>query len=349
MLFVRPKCCLEWRKEQSLQNQLIDGFDRVARKLRISVTDRCNMHCVYCMPSNNTDWFEQTNILGYEEIIRLTKIFSSLGVEKIRVTGGEPTVRPKIESLIQALSMINGIKSVSMTTNGLLLQDKISQLKTAGLESVNISLDTFRADRFKAICGIDGVDKVLASIRAAHDARLKVKINAVIIRGWNDDEVDDFARFARATGIVVRFIEFMPLDGTGIWAPDLVFGKEEMIKRINENVEKLLPLDNDKSETTMLYSFADSNGTVGFIPSMTQPFCANCDRVRITSDGRFLTCLFENPGYDLKDLLRDKGCSDDDIRRHILQYIRKKPEGIINIIRTKALRSKMNIMHRIGG
>jgi cyclic pyranopterin phosphate synthase len=328
---------------------LVDGYGRIARKLRISVTDRCNMHCVYCMPSNNTDWFEQDNILSYEEIIRLVTLFVGLGIEKIRVTGGEPTVRPKIESLIQALSKINGIKSISMTTNGLLLQEKIQQLKAAGLGSVNISLDTFRADRFKSMCGIDGVAKTLTSIRTAYDAGLKVKINTVIMRGWNDDEVEDFAIFARDTGLIVKFIEFMPLDGTGIWAPNLVFSKREMMERINNNVEELVPLHNDKSETAMLYSFADGKGTVGFIPSMTQPFCAYCDRIRITSDGRFLTCLFENPGYDLKGLLRNMRYNDDSIRKYIRQCIRKKPEGIINIIRTKALRPRINVMHRIGG
>jgi GTP 3',8-cyclase len=328
---------------------LVDGFGRIARKLRISVTDRCNMHCVYCMPSNNTDWFEQDNILSYEEIIRLVTLFVGLGIEKIRVTGGEPTVRPKIESLIQALSKINGIKSISMTTNGLLLQEKIQQLKAAGLGSVNISLDTFRADRFKSMCGIDGVAKTLTSIRTAYDAGLKVKINTVIMRGWNDDEVEDFAIFARDTGLIVKFIEFMPLDGTSIWAPNLVFSKREMMERINNNVEELVPLHNDKSETAMLYSFADGKGTVGFIPSMTQPFCAYCDRIRITSDGRFLTCLFENPGYDLKGLLRNMKYNDDSIRKYIRQCIRKKPEGIINIIRTKALRPRINVMHRIGG
>ena len=301
------------------------------------------------MPSNNTDWFEQDNILSYEEIIRLVTLFVGLGIEKIRVTGGEPTVRPKIESLIQALSKINGIKSISMTTNGLLLQEKIQQLKAAGLGSVNISLDTFRADRFKSMCGIDGVAKTLTSIRTAYDAGLKVKINTVIMRGWNDDEVEDFAIFARDTGLIVKFIEFMPLDGTGIWAPNLVFSKREMMERINNNVEELVPLHNDKSETAMLYSFADGKGTVGFIPSMTQPFCAYCDRIRITSDGRFLTCLFENPGYDLKGLLRNMRYNDDSIRKYIRQCIRKKPEGIINIIRTKALRPRINVMHRIGG
>ena len=301
------------------------------------------------MPSNNTDWFEQDNILSYEEIIRLVTLFVGLGIEKIRVTGGEPTVRPKIESLIQALSKINGIKSISMTTNGLLLQEKIQQLKAAGLGSVNISLDTFRADRFKSMCGIDGVAKTLTSIRTAYDAGLKVKLNTVIMRGWNDDEVEDFAIFARDTGLIVKFIEFMPLDGTGIWAPNLVFSKREMMERINNNVEELVPLHNDKSETAMLYSFADGKGTVGFIPSMTQPFCAYCDRIRITSDGRFLTCLFENPGYDLKGLLRNMRYNDDSIRKYIRQCIRKKPEGIINIIRTKALKPRINVMHRIGG
>jgi len=300
------------------------------------------------MPSGNTDWFEQDNILSYEEIIRLTTIFVSLGIEKIRVTGGEPTVRPKIESLIQALSKINGIKSISMTTNGLLLQDKVTQLKAAGLGGVNISLDTFRDDRFKSISGTDGLDMILASIRAARNAGLGVKINTVIMRGWNDDEVEDFARFAKDTGLIVKFIEFMPLDGTGIWDPSLVFTKREMIERINKNVSELVPLHNDKSETALLYSFVEGKGTVGFIPSMTEPFCANCDRIRITSNGKFLTCLFENPGYDLKSLLRD-GKSNEDIRRFILDCIKKKPEGIIDIIRTNTLRPKLNAMHRIGG
>lgn len=326
----------------------MDSFGRIARKLRISVTDRCNMRCIYCMPYGNTEWFENGNLLSYEEIVKLSSIFVDLGVRKIRLTGGEPTIRPKIESLISALSKINRIESISMTTNGLLLSDKVKQLKEAGLESVNISLDTFRADRFKSICGIDGVRRVLASIKAADDARLKIKINAVIIRGWNDDEVVDFARFAQITGYTVRFIEFMPLDGTGIWSPDLVFTKREMIDIINKNVQQLVPLFNHSSEPAKLYGFAHGKGIIGFIPSITEPFCGYCDRVRITSDGRFLTCLFENPGYDLKGLLRI-GKSDGDVRSYILECIKKKPEGIISIIRSQGLRPTLNLMHRIGG
>jgi GTP 3',8-cyclase len=331
-----------------LQNELIDGYGRIGRKLRLSVTDRCNMRCIYCMPDNNNEWFEQHNILSYEEIIRLTAVFVSLGIEKLRITGGEPTVRYKIETLIGALSNIRGIKSIDMTTNGLLLSDKVKELKQAGLDGVNISLDTFRADRFKAIAGVDGLDRVLTSIKAADNVGLKVKINAVVIRGWNDDEVVDFARFARDTGYTVRFIEFMPLDGTGIWTPDLVFSKREMIQRINKNVKELVPLNNNNSEPATLYSFADSEGTLGFIPSMTEPFCNKCDRLRLTSDGRFLTCLFEDPGYDLKQLLRNRK-SDDAIRKYILQCTKKKPEGIVSIIRTNKLRPALNIMHRIGG
>ncbi len=332
-----------------LQNELIDGYGRIGRKLRLSVTDRCNMRCIYCMPDNNNEWFEQHNILSYEEIIRLTAVFVSLGIEKLRITGGEPTVRYKIETLIGALSNIRGIKSIDMTTNGLLLSDKVKELKQAGLDGVNISLDTFRADRFKAIAGVDGLDRVLTSIKAADNVGLKVKINAVVIRGWNDDEVVDFARFARDTGYTVRFIEFMPLDGTGIWTPDLVFSKREMIQRINKNVKELVPLNNNNSEPAALYSFADREGTLGFIPSMTEPFCNKCDRLRLTSDGRFLTCLFEDPGYDLKQLLRNRKSDDDTIRKYILQCTKKKPEGIVSIIRTNKLRPALNIMHRIGG
>jgi cyclic pyranopterin phosphate synthase len=325
-----------------------DGFGRVARKLRISITDRCNMRCVYCMPHNNTEWFEDEDVLSYDEILRLTTIFAGLGIKKIRVTGGEPTVRPKIENLISSLSNVNGIESISMTTNGLLLYDKARQLKESGLGSVNISLDTFRADRFKSMCGVDGLRKVLASIRAADDAGLKIKINTVVVRGWNDDEVADFARFARFTGLTVRFIEFMPLDGTGIWEPDLVFSKREMVERINKHVKELVPLQNEISEPAILYSFVDGKGSVGFIPSMTEPFCQHCDRIRITSEGRFLLCLFENDGYDLKSLLRNRK-SDDEIRKCILECINKKPEGVISIIRAKALKPTLNFMHRIGG
>lgn len=351
---------------------LVDGFGRVARKLRLSVTDRCNMQCIYCMPrdmdrsdksgSNNGTiakrWLAKDEVLSYEEFLRISQIMARLGIEKIRVTGGEPLLRPRVHELVAGLSEINGIKSISMTTNGLHLGEKADLLKKSGLESVNISLDTFKAARFKAMCGIDGLDKVLNSIYASESAGLKVKINAVVVRGWNDDEVVDFANFARKTGHIVRYIEFMPLDGSGIWSPDLVVSKSEIISRIRNDIGDIeasgivdnngATLDDAGSAPAKLYSFTDGKGTVGFIPSMTEPFCAQCDRVRITSDGKLLTCLFENPGHDIKNLLRG-GKTDQDITNYILESTRKKPEGVISIIRSKALKPALNLMHTIGG
>jgi GTP 3',8-cyclase len=334
-----------------LQNKLVDSFGRIARKLRISITDRCNMRCVYCMPSGNAEWFEQNNILTYDEIVRLASILARLGIQKIRITGGEPLVRPKLEDLIRTLSNIDEIKAMSMTTNGLLLKDKAKKLRDAGLSSINVSLDTFKEDRFKAINGVRGLDKVMNAIRAADDVGLKIKINTVIIRGWNDDEIADFARFARLTGYTVRFIEFMPLDGSGIWEPNLVVTKNETIHRIRKDVNDLVRVannDNNSSDPATLYSFVDGIGTVGFIPSISEPFCGNCDRLRISSDGRLLTCLYENPGYDLRSMLRSNR-SENEITESILQSVKKKPEGIIKIIRTKSLNPTLNFMHRIGG
>jgi cyclic pyranopterin phosphate synthase len=303
---------------------------------------------MYCMPRGKMVWIPKEEILSYEKITRLASIMSKLGIEKIRVTGGEPLFRPQIEKLVSKLSQIEGIKSVSMTTNGLLLQEKVKVLKEAGLENVNVSLDSFRAKRFRDITGVDGLEKVISSMHAANDAGIKVKINTVVIRGWNDDEVTDFARFARETGYTVRFIEFMPVDGSNIWRSDLVVSKKEMIEKIRKNVKELIPLNNNPSQPARLYSFGDGKGEVGFIPSMTEPFCGNCDRIRITSDGRLLTCLFENPGYDLKNLLRS-GKSDYEIGRYIKESVKKKPEGIIKIIRRDEIKPALNLMHKIGG
>jgi cyclic pyranopterin phosphate synthase len=301
------------------------------------------------MPNGITEWFEQNNILTYDEIVKLATILARLGIEKIRVTGGEPLVRPKVEELIKTLFNIDEIKAISMTTNGLLLRDKVMQLRDAGLSSINVSLDTFKDDRFKAITGIRGLNKIMNAIRVADDAGLKIKINTVIMRGWNDDEIADFARFARFTGYTVRFIEFMPLDGSGIWEPNLVVTKNETIKRISKDVKELVRVENNNSaEPATLYSFVDGIGTVGFIPSISEPFCGNCDRLRISSDGRLLTCLYENPGYDLRSMLRGKR-SENEITEYIIQSVKKKPEGIIKIIRTKSLKPTLNFMHRIGG
>ena len=333
-----------------MPSKLVDKYGRIAKKLRISVTDRCNMRCIYCMPTNNVEWLDDSQVLSFNEIVRLVSIFVDLGIEKIRITGGEPLVRPSLENLINSISMIPGIKGIGLTTNGLLLADQVKQLSSAGLSSVNVSLDSFKPDRFKMMTGVKGVDKVINSIHTANDAGLDVKINTVVIRGWNDDEIVDFALFARDNGYTIRFIEFMPLDGTGIWKHDLVFSKKEMIERINFHIGEIVKHhnNNNQPEPAMLYSFVDGKGIMGFIPSISEPFCGNCDRARITSDGRLLTCLFENPGHNLKGLLRG-GATDEDIARYIIDSMSNKPEGIIKMIKTKSLKPTLNLMHTIGG
>jgi cyclic pyranopterin phosphate synthase len=332
-----------------MKSKLIDNYGRIAKKLRVSVTDRCNMRCGYCMPKNNTKWFDSTEVLSFEEIIRLSSIFANLGVEKIRITGGEPLVRPLIENLIKSIAKIPHIKSIGLTTNGLLLSDSVKKLKSSGLNSVNISLDSFKEDRFKMMTGINGLDKVISSIQKAKDAGLDIKINTVVVRGWNDDEVVEFANFARHTGITVRFIEFMPLDGTGIWRSDLVFSKKQMIEKLESNIGKVFPvLEQEISAPAKLYSFSDRIGTVGFIPSVSEPFCNQCDRIRLTSDGRFLTCLFESPGYDIKSYLR-RGASDEELSQCLIHCMTMKQEGVVSLIRINGLKPKLNLMHTIGG
>ena len=332
-----------------MKRKLVDSYGRIAKKLRVSVTDRCNMRCGYCMPKNNTKWFDSTELLTFEEIVRLSSIFANLGVEKIRLTGGEPLLRPSIENLIKSISKIHKIKSIGLTTNGLLLPDTIEVLKSSGLDSVNISLDSFKEDRFRMITGINGLNKVINSIQKAKDGELDVKINMVVVRGWNDDEVVEFANYARRTGITVRFIEFMPLDGTGIWRSDLVFSKNEMVKKIESNIGKVFPvLEQEISAPAKLYSFSDGVGTIGFIPSVTEPFCNHCDRIRLTSEGRFLTCLFESPGHDIKSYLRN-GTSDELLSQYLIQYMSMKQEGVVSLIRINGLKPKLNLMHTIGG
>jgi len=360
-------------EDDDRKNLLVDNFGRIANKLRISVTDKCNMRCMYCMPRGKVSWFSEHNILDYHEIARLVSILADLGIERIRLTGGEPLLRPNLENLILALAKIEGIKSISMTTNGILFGEKARALKDAGLESVNISLDTFSPARFKEITGTKSFNKVIESINTAERVGLNVKINTVIIRGWNDSEIVDFANFARVTGRIVRFIEFMPLDGSGIWQSNLVYTKREMIDLITRSLGGLIPLNNTpnsdlddtndmnhknnsikyynqnhKSDPATLFSFCDGRGIVGFIPSMSEPFCASCDRMRLTSDGRLLTCLFEKTGYDLKSILRS-GKPDYYLKKKITENVMKKPEGIIKIIKTNALKSSLNLMHTIGG
>ena len=307
---------------------LRDSYGRVADDLRISVTDRCNFRCIYCMPAEGLKWLAREDILRFEEIHRLARIFvERYGVRTIRLTGGEPLVRIRLEELVAMISELDPHLDITMTTNGVLLAGKAERLARAGLKRVNVSLDTLHLDRFQDIARVDAFAKVMDGLRAAEEAGLRpIKLNVVVMRGHNDDEVIDFARLAREKGYEVRFIEFMPLDADGSWKPDLVVPSQ----RIQERIEDLFPLvvqQDDRPAPSHNYRFADgAPGGVGFISSVSQAFCTTCNRIRMTAEGGLRTCLFSLHETNLRDVMRG-GASDDTIARLIEAAVWKKEEG----------------------
>ncbi|MGA0220272.1 MAG: GTP 3',8-cyclase MoaA [Ilumatobacteraceae bacterium] len=324
---------------------LVDPFGRVIRDLRISVTDRCNFRCTYCMPAEGMEWLPRSEVLTFEEIHRVSRIFvERFGVEGIRLTGGEPTVRAHLPMLISQLSGL-GV-DLAMTTNGATLRNSAEELRSAGLRRINISLDTLHADRFEQMTRRNELENVLAGIDAAVAAGFSpVKINAVIERGVNDDEIVDLARFGRERGVEVRFIEFMPLDATGHWANDRVVGQDEIVERIAE----VFPLEQMPARGAApadRWRYLDGAGTVGVIPSVTKPFCGDCDRVRLTAEGQFRTCLFATDEFDLREIMRSGG-DDDALAERIIAAVGTKWAGH-QINRVDFIRPNRS-MSQIGG
>ena len=283
---------------------LVDSFGRRARDLRISITDRCNFRCTYCMPSEGMVWLDRQELLTYEEQTRVARLcVERFGFDSVRITGGEPTLRAHLPRLLQMLAPL-GV-DLALTTNGVRLPELAHDLADAGLRRVNVSLDSLRRETFRSLTRRDELDRVLAGIDAALDAGLDpVKVNAVVIRGVNDDEVVDLAAYGRDRGVGVRFIEFMPLDAPGEWSIEQVVPAAEILERI----DAVFPLDptppDPHAEPAARHRYADGIGDVGVIASVTQPFCGDCDRVRITSEGRFRTCLFALDETDLRAILR---------------------------------------------
>ncbi len=287
---------------------LIDPYARRVKDLRVSITDRCNFRCAYCMPEEGMQWLPRDELLTYEEIARVARVcVERFDFESVRVTGGEPLVRAHVTRLVQMLAPLR--VDIAMTTNGVRLPELAHELVTAGLRRINISLDSLQRDRFFALTKRDELARVLAGIDAALDAGLSpVKVNAVVMRGVNDDEVVDLARFGRERGVAVRFIEFMPLDAQGEWSQDKVVPAHEIVERINA----VFPLDrggvahaqHDHVEPAEKFMYRDGVGDVGVIASVTEPFCDHCDRVRLTAEGQFRTCLFALDETDLRSLLR---------------------------------------------
>jgi cyclic pyranopterin phosphate synthase len=303
---------------------MIDTFGRVHRDLRISVTDRCNFRCTYCMPAEGMEWLPRADLLTFEEITRLADIMvRHFGIDAIRLTGGEPTVRAHLPKLVEMLSGL-GV-DLALTTNGATLRLLAEDLAAAGLRRINISCDSLRADRFAEITKRDSLHRVLDGVDAALEAGLSpVKLNVVMMRGVNDDEIIDFATYGRRTGVVVRFIEFMPLDAQGAWTNDQVVTYDEVRRTIDE-VYPLEPLARGSAPAER-FRYRDGGGEIGIIASVTQSFCGSCDRVRLTAEGQFRNCLFANRDYDLRSLLRN-GASDDDIAATIAGAVGEKGPG----------------------
>ena len=316
---------------------LVDPFARRVRDLRLSVTDRCNFRCTYCMPEEGLRWLDRSELLTYEELARIATVcVQRWGFDGIRITGGEPTVRAGLARLFEMLAPL-GV-DLAMTTNGVKLPALATELKAAGLNRVNISLDSLRRETFLALTRRDELDRTLAGIDAALEVGMNpVKVNCVVIRGVNDDEVVDLAAFGREKGVGVRFIEFMPLDAPGEWKMDQVVSATEIIDRINA----VFPLEETHADAAHVepaarFRFSDGIGDVGVIASVTEPFCESCDRVRITAEGKFRTCLFALDETDLRAVMRDGG-SDDELAAAIAGAVGTKWAGhnigAVNFIR----------------
>jgi GTP 3',8-cyclase len=306
---------------------LRDSHGRVIRDLRLSVTDRCNFRCTYCMPEAGVQWKPRTEILSFEELHLLASIFVGLGITKLRVTGGEALLRKNVISLIRNLAQLPGVEDLALTTNGFFLKEFAPDLAAAGLRRVTVSLDSLNRKGFQELTKVDALERVLESITVAQSHGLTpIKVNCVIIRNFNDHEIEDFAAFARDYGVSMRFIEYMPLDGPGEWSRDMVYPGREIHRRIDARFP-LVRVPGEASETARKYRFADgAPGEIGIIAPVTEPFCGACSRIRLTADGKIRTCLFSTVEYDVRDALR-AGATREEIADIIRDAVAKKEPG----------------------
>jgi cyclic pyranopterin phosphate synthase len=327
----------------------LDSFGREHDDLRISVTDRCNLRCTYCMPEEPV-WFPKAAILSYEEIVRIVRILLRRGPLKIRITGGEPLLRRDLPVLVHALAHTDGVVDLSLTTNGVLLAGAVADLVAAGLKRINVSVDTLDRERFRKLTGRDQLDAVLAGLAAAERAGFSsIKVNTVLLRGTNDDEAETLVATARERGWELRFIEFMPMENGEVWDLSQVVTGAELRARIGARWPLVADPGADPKAPAARYLFADGRGAVGFIDSVTRPFCATCSRIRLTSDGKFRVCLYDTAERDLRDLLRG-GAGDDEIDAVVRDAILKKGRGgALEVLATGARIPLERTMHQIGG
>lgn len=328
---------------------LQDRFGRIHDDLRISVTDRCNLRCTYCMPEEPV-WFPHEEILSYEEIVRLVRVAIRRGVRKLRLTGGEPLIRRDLPLLVRMLATEPGVEDLSLTTNGLLLDKLATRLAEAGLTRVNVSLDTLSAERYEKLTRRNVLQRVLVGLEAARDAGLApIKVNTVLVRGVNDDEVETLVSHAREHEWELRFIEVMPLSNGSAWEPSQVVSGEELRRRIDRRWPIEPEPRRDAHAPATRYRFRDGKGTVGFIDSVTRPFCASCSRLRLTSDGYLRVCLYDDREVDLKTALR-AGATDAELERLMVEAVRGKGRGgALEILERQAAIPLQRTMHQIGG
>ena len=334
--------------EPLIDGPLIDSFGRVHTNLRISVTDRCNIRCFYCMPAENVQFMDRRELLTFEEIERIVRVAVPLGLRKIRLTGGEPLVRRNLHVLVKMLASVEGIEDLGLTTNGILLAEQAQDLYDAGLRRINISLDALDPQKFERITRRQGYEQVIAGIQTAQKVGFNpVKVNAVAVRGLTEDEIVPFGNFARRTGVEIRFIEFMPLDADNAWQREKVLFAREIVEALERGIMPLVPRPGqDPHAPASEFMFADGIGKIGFIASVSRPFCMSCDRFRITADGKLRNCLFSLDETDVKMMLR-AGAPDAEIVQAIRESIAAKKEG--HEINTARFIQPARPMYSIGG
>ena len=326
---------------------LVDGHGRRIGDVRVSVTDRCNFRCQYCMPAEGMQWLDRDEVLRFEEVARIVRLLSEMGVGDVRLTGGEPLVRRDFPALASMLSAIDGVRDLSLTTNGYLLERDAAALAAAGIDRVNVSVDSLQRDRFFQITRRDALPQVLRGLEAvARHPRLRpVKVNAVALRGFTEEEALPFAALARQRGFQVRFIEFMPLDGDHAWTAEQVLRGDEL-RAIIEAVHPLDELPRDPSSTARVFRFVDGRGEIGFVNPVSEPFCSDCNRIRLTADGRLRTCLFSLHETDLRGPLRD-GADDDALEEIVRSAVWRKE--LKHHVGERGFRRPARTMSAIGG
>jgi len=331
----------------TLSRQLKDSFGRTINNMRISVTDRCNFRCHYCMPEEGMVWMKKDELLSFEEIARIVGIVARLGVNKIRLTGGEPLMRKELHRLVKQISSVDGIHDIALTTNGYFLKEQAAGLNDAGLKRMTVSMDSLDVLTFAEVTRRDYFDKVWEGLDLLQTLQFSpIKINVVLMRGVNDNEIEKFAELARTTPFIVRFIEYMPIGAGDTWDYSKVVPTREIMNRIEEHFPMLVPMEYHGSQPADRFRFEDGVGELGFISSVSEPFCSHCNRIRITSDGKLRTCLFSLHETDLKLMLRG-GITDETISETIVEAVWKKEEG--HLINQPGFVKPERTMSQIGG